>query len=106
MESRQENGAGLLQFHITENDKRDSGASAFIDPVFNRDNLTVLTGCQTTKIIIENGTAIGIEYVISGIKNLVFVSKEVIISAGALASPKILIVIRNRTFCGAWKLWI
>ncbi|GLU53560.1 GMC family oxidoreductase [Dyadobacter frigoris] len=90
--ARQENGAGLLQFHITGNDKRDSGASAFLDPVFDRDNLTVLTGCHTTKIIIEEDTAVGIEYIISGVKNRVFVSKEVIISAGALASPKLLLL--------------
>jgi choline dehydrogenase len=90
--ARQENGAGLLQFHIKDNDKRDSGASAFLDPVISRGNLTVLTGCQTTKIIIENKTANGIEYITQGSVSKAFASKEVILSAGALASPKLLLL--------------
>jgi choline dehydrogenase len=46
---RQENGAGLLQFHIDENGNRDSGASAFLDPARNRDNLTIITNAQVLR---------------------------------------------------------
>lgn len=89
---RQENGAGLLQFHINAGDQRVSGASAFLDPIKERDNLTILTQSQVTRILIENETAIGIEYNKEGVLNQAFASKEVIISAGALASPKILLL--------------
>jgi choline dehydrogenase len=89
---RQENGAGYLQFHITGTDQRASGATAFLDPIKDRPNLTILTNCQTTRIIVENDTATGIEVIFEGKKEQIFVEKEVIVSAGALASPKLLLL--------------
>lgn len=90
---RQENGAGLLQFHITPGGERANGGVAFLNPVKDRANLTIVTGAQATKIVIENGQATGVNYVDqAGQAVNATCTKEVIVSAGALASPKLLLL--------------
>lgn len=89
---RQQNGAGLLQFHIAKDDKRDSGASAFLDPVADRENLTIITHAQVSKVLIEDARAFGIEFVHEGLTYNALANKEVVLSAGALASPKLLLL--------------
>ncbi|GAA4412244.1 GMC family oxidoreductase N-terminal domain-containing protein [Nibrella viscosa] len=89
---RQENGAGLLQFHISPDGKRASGATAFICPVLTRPNLTVISEAQVTRVIIRDGRAVGVEFVRNGATEQIMVEKEVIVSAGALQSPKILML--------------
>ncbi|GAB2784656.1 GMC family oxidoreductase N-terminal domain-containing protein [Rhabdobacter roseus] len=94
---RQENGAGLLQFHIGPDGHRASAATAFLDPIKDRANLTILTGAQVTRVLIEGGRAVGVEY-LSGIQSddkvptQVLAGKEVIVAAGALATPKLLLL--------------
>ncbi len=89
--SVQENGAGLLQFHIEKDGSRCSSSSAFLHPILGRDNLHVITGTQVRKLIIEDGNAIGVEYQLENEILHVFASKEIILSAGAFGSPKILL---------------
>lgn len=89
---RQENGAALLQFHIAKNGQRDSASSAFLDPVKNRPNLTILTGAFVTQVLIDKDKAIGVEYSEGGVVTKAFSAKEVILSAGALATPKLLLL--------------
>jgi choline dehydrogenase len=90
--ARQENGAGLLQFHIDENGNRDSGASAFLDPARKRDNLTIITNAQVLKVLIQGQKAFGVELSCEGQEWQALALKEVILSAGALASPKLLLL--------------
>jgi choline dehydrogenase len=89
---RQEDGAGLLHFHINEDGTRASAATAFIDPVRDRENLTVADGAQVTRVIIENGRAVGVEYVKDGQTQQAHATKEVVLSAGAFLSPKLLML--------------
>jgi choline dehydrogenase len=89
---RQENGAGLLQFHIGKDDRRDSGVSAFLDPISDRNNLTILMDTQVVRILIEDQRAFGVEFVNAGENWHALAEQEVIISAGALASPKLLLL--------------
>ncbi|SKC05487.1 GMC family oxidoreductase [Dyadobacter psychrophilus] len=91
--ARQENGAGLLQFHIDKNDHRDSGASAFLHSIADRKNLTIVTGALVSRVLIENKKATGVEIISGeGLKEKAFAEKEVIVSAGALGSPKLLLL--------------
>jgi len=90
--AKQTNSAGYLQFHIDKEQKRESAATAFLHPVMHRPNLTVLAKAQVKRILIENNVAIGVEYVIDGTTYTAFTINEVILSAGALASPKILML--------------
>ncbi len=90
---RQENGSGLLQFHINSDGHRVNSSTAFLAPIQDRKNLTIVTDAQVNKIIIKNGVATGVEYLNSvGDTISVFTGKEVIVSAGALATPKLLLL--------------
>ncbi|MFK8009257.1 MAG: GMC family oxidoreductase [Saprospiraceae bacterium] len=85
-------GAGFFQFNI-KNGKRNSAAVAFLKPVLNRPNLKAITKAQVSKIIIENGKAIGVEYFDKNSnKQTVRTEKEIIISAGAFQSPQLLML--------------
>ena len=89
-------GVARLQYTI-KNGTRQSANTAFIRPIRRkRSNLTIKTNSQVIKVIIDekSKTAIGVEYV-TGENKVVhrsFASKEVIISAGAIDSPKILML--------------
>ena len=93
-------GAGLFQFTIRDG-KRESAFTAFLKPVLQRPNLTVLTDTRTTEVIIERDRARGIRarsQVQRGKgtwepQDHVFKAKrEVILSAGAFASPQLLLL--------------
>ena len=89
---RQENGAGLLQFHITADGKRASAATAFLQPVMNRPNLTIITGAEVTQILISEGQAYAVKYQKNGRTEQIYASKEIVVSAGTLNTPKILML--------------
>lgn len=90
--AKQTNSAGYLQFHIDKEQKRESAATAFLHPVIDRPNLIVLTHAQVKRILIEDDTAIGVEYVLNGQTHTAYADAEIILSAGALASPKMLML--------------
>jgi choline dehydrogenase len=89
---RQENGAGLLHFHIGKDGRRCSAAVAYLDPIRDRPNLTLKTGAEVTRLLMEGKRAIGVEYQKSGQTHQVRADREVIVSAGALQSPKLLML--------------
>lgn len=85
-------GAGLLQFNI-KNGKRHSAAVAFIKPILDRKNLTIITHAHVKKILVKDQRAIGIE-VLTG-KNTTqkfHVKEEVLLAAGAFNSPQVLML--------------
>ncbi len=82
-------GVGYFQ-QTAHNGLRCSTAKGFLTPVKSRANLTVLTEAQTTRILVEDKIAIGIEYLKSDQLHQVSASKEVILSAGAIGSPQLL----------------
>ncbi|MEL6673983.1 MAG: GMC family oxidoreductase N-terminal domain-containing protein [Bacteroidota bacterium] len=88
----QQDGAGFFQFTI-QNGQRCSTARAFLRPVRQRPNLTILTQAHSQKIILEQGRAVGIAYLHKGRhQKEVRAEKEVILSAGAFASPQLLML--------------
>lgn len=90
--ARQENGAGLIHFNITKDGRRASSTSAYLDPVRGRPNLTIETGVFVTRILFEGTRAVGVEVVRDGQIAQVRARCEVIVSAGTLQSPKILML--------------
>ncbi|XP_061180755.1 glucose dehydrogenase [FAD, quinone]-like [Saccostrea echinata] len=74
------------------NGERWSTAKAFLRPAMNRPNLHVVTNSYVTKILIENRKAVGISMVKNYEKYEIKAEKEVIISAGTINSPKILML--------------
>ena len=87
----EQEGASLLQFTIRGN-RRHSCAAAFLSPVMHRKNLTVRTGCLVGKIIIENGSAKGVDILNRKGRERIFCKREIILSAGAFQSPQVLML--------------
>ena len=83
-------GFGIYQ--VTQrNGKRCSSAVAYLKPVLKRPNLKVLTNTLTERVLIENGTATGVEITHKG-KRLRFGGEEVILCGGAINSPQLLML--------------
>lgn len=70
--------------------KRVSAATAFLEPVRNRSNLTVRTGVVADRLMIEGRRAVGVVTLANGHPRIVRARREVLLAAGALASPGIL----------------
>lgn len=84
-------GCGLYQ--ITAKDgRRSSAAVAYIEPAKRRPNLQVVTRTTVTRLIIENRRAVGVEYIRNGEKHVLRAEREVIVSAGAIGTPKLLML--------------
>lgn len=87
----EQEGLGVYQVtHI--NGERCSSARAYLFPHRDRKNLTVETHAQTQRILIENGVAVGVEYKQGGQLKQIFARREVLLSAGAMQSPQILML--------------
>jgi choline dehydrogenase len=70
--------------------RRDSTATAYLDPVAGRPNLTVLTGARVLRLTIEAGRCTGLEFRQDDVTHRVRAEREVILAAGAVDSPKLL----------------
>lgn len=90
------NGAsqeGIGYYQVTQKDGlRHSAAKAFLTPNLHRKNLTVITQTQVEKVLIEDNIAIGVIYKQHGKSLRLMADKEVIVSAGAINSPQILML--------------
>jgi choline dehydrogenase len=75
-----------------KNGRRHSTVRAFLDPVKNRPNLKVETDALVTRLLIEDGRAIGVEFKRGGKVHQIRARREVIVSAGAINSPQILML--------------
>ncbi|MEH2089979.1 GMC family oxidoreductase [Nostoc sp.] len=87
----QQSGAGLYQLTIKDG-KRHSTAAAFLLPILQRPNLTVITKALVTRLLFEDRRTVGVEYLHEGTLHQVRVNQEVILSAGAFDSPKLLML--------------
>jgi choline dehydrogenase-like flavoprotein len=86
-----EPGAGLYPVDRM-NGARWNVADAFLRPALKRGNLTVWTGVQAARVLIENGRAEGIEYLLKGSRHQVRGAREVILCAGAVGSAQLLLL--------------
>ncbi len=80
---------GVGYYQLTQRHVRRSSASiAYLDPIRGkRPNLTIRTGAQVLRIVTENGRAVGVDLAGEGI---VRAETEVILSSGAIGSPRLL----------------
>ncbi|WP_405044753.1 GMC family oxidoreductase [Phyllobacterium sp. 1468] len=84
-------GCGLYQ--ITARDgRRSSAAVAYLSGASKRSNLRIETGCTVTRVIIEKGRAVGVECAKSTRKIVYRAQQEVVLSAGAIATPKVMML--------------
>ena len=89
------NGArqeGVGYYQLTQrNARRSSAATAYLAPARRRRNLTVRTGARVLRIVVERGRATGVEVAAGGSVETVRAEREVIVSGGAVGSPKLLL---------------
>ena len=90
------NGAeqdGVGYYDVTQkNARRESAATAYLNRAKRRSNLTVQTQALATKIIVENGRAVGLRYTVNGRERIAYADREVVVSAGAVNSPRLLLL--------------
>ncbi|XP_026482375.1 glucose dehydrogenase [FAD, quinone]-like [Ctenocephalides felis] len=89
------NQTGILrQQSMIRDGKRCSASKAFLKPVADRTNLSIATGAFVTKILIdpESKRAYGVTFTKHGKEYTIRVRKEVILSAGAINSPQLLML--------------
>lgn len=84
-------GVAFQQFSIGDG-RRHTAYDAFIRPVLHRRNLRVLTDTLTLKVLFEGRQACGIEVQERGQRRTIRAAREVILSAGAINSPQILML--------------
>ena len=85
-------GVGYADTTTTPDGKRCSAAVAFLKPAHNRRNLTVQTGAHSHRLLIEHGQCRGVVYERNATLNTTRAGREVIVSAGAIGSPHLLLL--------------
>jgi len=75
---------------IIREGRRNSMFRAFTYPYLDRPNLTLLTDTQVSRVLLENGRAVGVEVVHDGAIRRFGAGREVILSLGALQTPTVL----------------
>ena len=87
---RQQAGVGFYQ--LTQRERRRSSASqAYLSPIKNRKNLTIRTGARVARIVLEGKRAVGVEVAASRASEFIRAEREVLVSSGAIGSPKLLL---------------
>jgi choline dehydrogenase len=84
-------GVGYLQM-TAGGGKRSSAVDAFIAPLADNPNLEVVTSAKVQRIVIENGRAVGVDYLRDGALYAARADGEVLLAAGALVSPQLLML--------------
>lgn len=85
--------AGCGPYQITNrHGLRCSAAVGYLKPARSRPNLHVRTRAVVTRVVLEGGRALGVEVVHRGRKELLRAKREVIVTAGAVGSPKLLML--------------
>ena len=88
----EQHGVGFYQF-MNRDGKRSSAAYAFVLPQKDNPNLDCRLHCEVQRIVVENGRAVGVEYQDrSGRLHRAAADGEIIVCAGALVTPKILML--------------
>ena len=85
-------GVGFYQT-TTLHGRRASTAATYLAAVRDDSRLTVASDCHVTRILFENGVAVGVRYLLgNGTEVTALAKREIVLTAGALASPKILML--------------
>jgi len=84
-------GVGFYQT-FTRDGKRCSTAVGYLKPALSRPNLSLLTDTTVLRVVIEHGRAVGVEIAAGTSTRIVRSDREVIVAAGAIGSPKLLML--------------
>ncbi|MBJ7338004.1 GMC family oxidoreductase N-terminal domain-containing protein [Mycolicibacterium sp.] len=84
---------GFCETRVTQRrGARWSAADAYLKPVLRRPNLRVITDAMVTRVVIEDGRAVGVEYRHEGRIVVARARREVVLCGGAINSPQLLML--------------
>ena len=86
MTGERQDGVGYYQL-TQRNVRRSSASIAFLGPARGRANLTVRTGAQVLRVVVEGGRAVGVALTGDGV---IRAEAEVIVASGAIGTPRLL----------------
>jgi choline dehydrogenase len=84
-------GAAISNVRIRDGRRRNI-PSDYLYPVMDQPNLTVLTGAYVNRLTLNGTTVIGVEFEWQGETRTIKASSEIVLSAGAIQTPKILML--------------
>lgn len=84
-------GTGIYQTTI-RNARRCSASVGYLRPALHRKNLTVQTGALVKRVVFEGMRAVGVEYSLGGDSQIARASAEVLITSGAIGTPKLMML--------------
>jgi 4-pyridoxate dehydrogenase len=87
----QQHGFAWCQWTIRDG-RRGSTSAAYLRPALRRRNLTIRTRAHATRILIEQGQAVGVEYLSGGQLRTVRARREILLSGGTINSPQLLML--------------
>ena len=76
----------------TQRGERCSAATAFLHPIINRPELTLISKAKVTRLLFEGDRAVGVEYSVHGSLHQAYAAAEVILTAGVYATPRLLML--------------
>ncbi|MBP2197555.1 choline dehydrogenase [Pantoea cypripedii] len=85
-----QDGFGPMDRTVTPQGRRSSTARGYLDVAKQRPNLTIITHAQTDHIVFDGKTATGVRWQVKGQPHEAQAQREVLLCAGAIASPQIL----------------
>ena len=84
-------GSGIYQT-TTRNNRRCSAAVGYLRPALDRTNLTVVTKALVLRIMFQGSRAVGVEYSIDGKTHVARADSEVLVTSGAIGTPKLMML--------------
>ena len=85
-------GAGYINMNIAADGTRVSAARAFLHPALSRPNLTLLLNTNVVKLNFKGTRCVGVKLMTDGAVKDIAADKEVILAAGSINSPKLLML--------------
>jgi choline dehydrogenase len=84
-------GASWTDRNIVDG-RRQSAADAYLGPVIDRPNLTIVTDAHVSRLVFDGYRCRGVEYIADGVLHRVEVEREIVLSAGTVGSPQLLML--------------
>lgn len=85
-------GGFALMDQIIREGRRSNMAQAYLYPVIDRPNITVLTGTRVTGLVIEGDRVVGVKAQREGAEITLRAAREVVLSMGAIRTPQVLML--------------
>lgn len=85
-------GAGYINMNVSKDGTRVSAVDAFLRPALSRSNLTLLLNTSVLKLNIKGTCCERVKVLTAGVVKDIAVDREVILTAGSIHSPKLLML--------------